>query len=647
MTPMSDSDRDGIWTLEFTPPKGKTLYKFVVNGNQWNPDPDNPQREAPDNNSVLLKSGLNTPPVESHRGDGVINLDAIEHRPDGRYITRVGDTRAVATLRLDRNDVDLVSIVIAAARTPLLPLTFDAQYEYFRIAVDVPRETFAYTFEIIDGDRRFTVDRGLPSLPFELGMDVYRTPEWIKSAVIYQIFPDRFANGNTGNDPAGVKPWRYEALPSSSEGWEARYGGDLDGIGDHFDYLADLGVTAVKLNPIFEAPSNIKYDATDYYSLSKDLGTEEGLKGIIAHESIKIIVDGVFNHSGEHHPYFEDVKAKGPASPYYKWYNILKWPFPAQLEASGPNAPSNYYECWWGFGGLPAWNTTDSEVRDYLYGAVTKWSKLGVAGWRLDAANEVDDEFWRGFRKIVKSVNPDAWVAAEIWNSDMKWFGGDQFDATTNYELRGAILDFFVDEKVDAERFANRVAELSVNVPPQVHEVQYNHISSHDVPRLLTLAGGNASKAMQAAAFQFSVAGVPVIYYGEEIGMEGGKDPDNRRAFPWPDDSVQNNREIWNSELLAHYKKLIALRKKHPALRASRWWPLHAQGKTLVVATENEGEKMILAFNASDEPFEISFEVAEPGMYKDILGDANCMFLENTKVTLGPRQSSYFVKEER
>ncbi|MEK8022620.1 MAG: alpha amylase N-terminal ig-like domain-containing protein [Candidatus Hydrogenedentota bacterium] len=658
-TPMSDPDGDGAWTADVILPPGNSSYKFVVNGSEWLVDPAATRREPDgfggDNAIVSAGSGSD---VISRRGDARVDEGAIEHKREPRYTTRVLDTRAIFTVRMDRDDVERITVAILdAAAGKVFPMeiaTRDDRYEYWRVEEDVPAEEFAYHFVVRDGTARYVIDRsgismtGAPSdeaggRPFTMEKgNVFTTPEWAKSAIAYHIFPDRFRDGDKSNDRTAdggsARAWAYEALPEAHAGWSAFYGGDLAGVMEKMDYLAELGITTVKFNPIMCGTGNHKYDVTDYFEIDPAFGTNELFDRMVSDGStrgIRFVLDGVFNHSGEHHPFFDDVREKGPASPYYSWYNVKSWPFSSPL--------SNSYETFQGFGGLPAWNTTNADARKYLFMAADFWTKKGIAGWRLDAADAVEHEFWEEFRTRVKTANRNAWIVGEIWPSGAPWLQGDEFDATMNYGLRGAIIDFFADEKIGADAFANRVAQLLVTIPPQAAAVQFNMLSSHDTERFYTIARRNKARLRQAVAFQFSLMGVPVIYYGEEIGMEGGKDPDNRRAFPW------EQKDIWNNDVLSLYKRMIALRKEHPALRAPVWNPVYAEGRVLIVATRNGAERMLLAFNTSDQPsgpIAFSLPAAFPtGSYTNLLGGAalEVRTLDVTIPSLAARQTCFYV----
>ena len=628
--PMINSG-DNEWTADFFLPQGKTLYKYVVDG-RWLPDTENPLRED-DNygsyNSVVLSGDWSAPDTNSIRGDGIIYEPAIAHRHSSVYESRLDEMTGIFRVRFDRDDISKLFLIFPADTIEMNLYTGDERFEYWQTEAKIFSDTITYTFLIEDGDNKFLLGRN--SLiksssikPFTLApAKPFRIPAWLDGAVIYHIFPDRFSNGDNSNDPSNTREWRYESLPKSEVGWSARYGGDISGVISNLDYLTELGITAIKFNPIFSAPSSNKYDATDYYSIDPEFGTNEIFRKLLdsaKSRNISIILDGVYNHSGEKHPFFIDAAKNGPASIFYKCYNIKKWPFPERFESSGANAPNNYYESWRNFGWLPEFNSENPLIRAYLFGAVRQWMDMGVMGWRLDAAEDVESSFWREFRRTVKCQNSDAFIVGEVWREGSEWLSGDQFDATTNYPLRSAIIDYIVSEKIGAEEFLNRVGELLSKIPYQASRMQFNMLSSHDVPRIMTLANNNVDKVKLAIALQFSLPGIPVIYYGDEIGMEGGEDPDNRRAFPL-------SKENWNESIFNLTKKLIQIRKEHNVLRKGSWVPIYSSGKVLAVSITGEEEEMILVMNASDEKSS-GFEFHAPenyadGVYEDLLSEVS------------------------
>ena len=422
----------------------------------------------------------------------------------------------------------------------------------------------------------------------------FETPKWVADAIFYQIFPERFANGNPGNDPPGSVPWGSEPGPDTF------MGGDLEGVRQHLDYLVELGVNAIYFNPIFAARSNHKYDHGDYMTVDPHFGTNEEMKALVdeAHRrGIRIILDISQNHCGREFFAFADVVEKGAASPYKDWYHFESFP------VAGPDRPN--YECWWGIGTLPEFNHEHPEVRAYFNKVTRYWmEEVGIDGWRLDVANEVPHEYWRLWRRLVKGIDPQAYIVGEIWGDGSPWLQGDNFDAVMNYVWRDHLLDFFIEQSLSPSEFHRALSELLRRHPTTVSQAMFNLLGSHDTPRILTLAKGNRDKVKLAFLFQMTYPGAPVIYYGDEIGMKGGKDPECRGAFPW-------EQSAWDLDLRAHVKRLIELRKSLPALRSVEY-----EG---VVMDDVRGvygfrrgvgrESVYVAVNNSEKPHEVILPV--------------------------------------
>ncbi len=347
-------------------------------------------------------------------------------------------------------------------------------------------------------------------------------PDWARDAIFYQIFPERFANGDPRNDPPGTEKWG--GVPKS----RSYFGGDLEGILRHLDYISSLGVNALYLTPIFESPSNHKYHTTDYLRVDPHFGTEKTLKRLIdsCHaRGIRIILDGVFNHTGVDFFAFADIKKNGARSPYLGWYNIYSLPV-------GPPSKPNY-ECWWGLGELPKLMTTNPDVQQYLFRATRHWMELGIDGWRLDVPNEIPHQFWIEWRKLVKSINPQAYIVGEIWDDATPWLKGDQFDAVMNYRFQKACVQFFAKGTMNVTEFDSTLAAVRAEYPSDVTNALQNLLGSHDTERFLTSCGGNVNRMKLAVLFQAMYVGAPMIYYGDEVGMMGGNDPGSRGTMVW------------------------------------------------------------------------------------------------------------------
>lgn len=423
-------------------------------------------------------------------------------------------------------------------------------------------------------------------------------PYWVQDSVFYQIFPDRFANGDKSNDPPNVEPWGSQ--PTS---WNFM-GGDLRGIIQKLDYLLDLGVSAIYLNPIFQSPSNHRYNTSDYYRIDPKLGDMDDFQALlkVAHSNdMRVILDGVFNHCSRGFSAFNDILENQENSPYLDWFHITKFP----VNAYGTGESEDYLG-WWGNKSMPKFNTDNPNVRRYLLNVARYWIERGADGWRLDVPNEIDDdEFWREFRDIVKSVNYDAFLFGEIWRPDPRWVDGAHFDGLMNYPFREALIDLLNGNTIKVGEFAQRVEQLLGLYNRENVFAMYLPLSTHDTERLFTILRGNLDKVKLAYLFQFAYPGAPAVYYGDEVGMQGGKDPASRGAFPW-EVSQQNE------ELHAWVRTLATLRKRSKVLRRGDYQRLFLDDRRGVYAfTRRLGSEIILiAMNTSPSRRTVRLPVA-------------------------------------
>lgn len=438
-------------------------------------------------------------------------------------------------------------------------------------------------------------------------------PYWVQDSIFYQIFPDRFYNGDVRNDPENIVSW------GSPPDLYSFQGGDLRGIIQQFDYLLDLGVNALYLNPIFHASSTHRYNTTDYYQIDPKLGTLEDFTALlkVAHDNgVKVIIDGVFNHCGRGFFAFNDVLENQEHSSYKDWFHIKSYPIDAYSENADPD-----YLCWWNLKSLPKLNFNHPAVRKYFLEVVKFWTSKGIDGWRLDVPNEIPFmEFWAEFRETVLAINKDAYLVGEIWELNPEWVGEKNFDGLMNYPLREAILGY-ISGRVSAASFSNRLDSLVAAYPRANSYAMYNTLSSHDTDRIMTLLKGNLPKVKLANLIMFGFPGAPAIYYGDEIGMEGEKDPDNRRAFPW-------NIDAWNVELRQWYQMLISLRKRFPALRRGSYERIMLGDTRGVIAYSRKlaDQMVIIVSNASATRKVIRIPMAKGGwrdgrIVHNLLGD--------------------------
>lgn len=438
------------------------------------------------------------------------------------------------------------------------------------------------------------------------------TPDWVKDAIFYQIFPDRFARSERVIKPHFLEGWD---APPTAHGFK---GGDLLGVVEHLDYLADLGINAIYFTPVFESTANHRYHTHDYFRIDPILGGTDAFKQLldVAHANgIRVVIDGVFNHASRGFYYFNHTLENGRESPYLDWFTFKH--FPLHAYEDGPPG----YAAWWGLKPLPKLNTANPQVREYIMQVAEYWIDQGIDGWRLDVPAEIDDDsFWQEFRRRVKTKNPEAYIVGEIWQRADRWLQGDQFDAVMNYQFTRAALGFCIDPKkvrrdlmqvhsygevntLDAPAFADLLEQVQTWYAPEITYAQLNLLDSHDTARFLTIAKGDKQALTLAWLAMMTFPGTPTIYYGDEIGMEGGKDPDCRRGMIW-------DESRWDADLLATAKQYIALRNRYRALRRpGTYTRLYAQGKIYVCARQLEDETVIVGLNADSHPARLDVEV--------------------------------------
>jgi cyclomaltodextrinase len=415
-------------------------------------------------------------------------------------------------------------------------------------------------------------------------------PDWVQDSIFYQIFPDRFFNGDPTNDPPGTELW---GNPPTRENF---FGGDLQGVLEKLDYLQNFGVNAIYLNPIFRARTNHKYDTCDYYEVDPSFGSNALLKKLIDElhkRDMRIILDGVFNHVGDGFWAFEDVKAKGASSTYSDWFFVRSFPINAH--------PLTYDTC----GGcyyLPKLNINNSDVQEYILKVAIYWMKEArIDGWRLDTPCKVPLPFWRKFRNAIKEVNPEAYLVGEIWREASPWIQGDTFDGITNYRLRELILEYCATGILDAEDFAYDV-NLLLETHGESAPYMLNLLGCHDTPRLLTVFRGEVDRLLIAITFLMTTVGAPLIYYGDEIGMMGDNDPDCRRTMIW-DETLKDHR------IFDMLQRLIALRHSHIALRRGIFESLLSFDRVFAFRRAIDGDEVIVIINPGPAAFNLEIPI--------------------------------------
>ncbi len=469
------------------------------------------------------------------------------------------------------------------------------------------------------------------------------TPNWVKDAVFYQIFPDRFAKSDRLPKNLNSEPWDS---PPTVFGFK---GGDLLGVVERIDYLQDLGITAIYFNPIFTSAANHRYHTYDYFAVDPLLGGNAALRELLdaAHaRNIRVVLDGVFNHASRGFWQFHHVLENRAASPYVDWFffdqdrlsgnrHFAAYPDPATEEALKKGVSSYEaigYKAWWNLPGLPKFNTQSPAVREFLLSVATHWIDFGADGWRLDVPTEIDDDdFWREFRCRVKAVNSEAYLVGEIWHEASPWLQGDQFDAVMNYPVTMACLGFFGGDRLDLSEirrvgnyqdvrpltvteFADQIDWMLGLYDPAITQTQLNLLDSHDTPRFITSVRGDQTALRLALLLLFTFPGAPCIYYGDEIGLDGGYDPGCRKAFPW-------DQAKWDHDLLAFVKKCIALRRSHHALRRGDYLRLYGKDGVYVFGRKLPDEALVIALNAAQSIRVVDVQVAKLDVSEAVLHD--------------------------
>ena len=430
--------------------------------------------------------------------------------------------------------------------------------------------------------------------------DICNPPEWAENTIWYQIFPSRFRCGSMERKPENLLPWPDRNTVVNNE---QNYGGNLNGITEKLGYLEDLGITGIYLNPVNCSTTQHKYDTTDYFDIDPEFGTKEDMKNLVAkaHEhGIRIMLDGVFNHSGWEFFAWQDVIKNRENSKYADWYMVNDWNFtghPADNADKGRFFAFAYCDY------MPKFNTNNPEVRKYLIDACEFWVKeYDIDALRLDVANEVCHDFCRELQTRMRALKPDFYIIGEIWHNSIPWLRGNEFDAIMNYPLQNAIYNYALNQQRTSVSFEQDINRCLTDYFQQTQKVMFNLMDSHDTARIVTKSGSR-DKALQMLAVMFAMPGSPCLYYGTEVFLEGGKDPDCRRCMPWKE--IESNK--CDSELNL-IKQLVYLRKTNSAMKDYNISFVHTPGKPRLLCldkTSNETSLRIIA-NFGENREEIS-----------------------------------------
>lgn len=539
----------------------------------------------------------------------MITRQAVTHIPLSQYAFANSERSLTIRLRCAPGELTHCVLWYGDRAQPDDPIRFsplemertahELDFDYYEVTFDSPYTRVCYYFELADGDETVYLyadifSDQLPSersefyqYPFIRREEIATVPDWLKRAVVYNIFPDSFASGRRAiRGTPSETPWENRLILKS------RLGGTIRGITENLDYIADLGFNCVYLNPIFTAGEYHKYDLLDYFHVSPNLGTDEDFRSLVtqAHDrGMRVIIDGVFNHCSWNFFAFDDVVQNGAASRYRDWFYGLTFPV---VRPKGGERLS--YSCFAYEPKMPKLNTSNPEVRDYFMGVCAHWLReYHVDGWRLDVANEVDREFWRAFRRTARAINPDSVMIGEIWENSESWLRGDMFDSAMNYDFRKHCRDFFALGAIDASQFSARISQMLRRYPTGVVQGQLNLLDSHDVSRFLSLCGGDVRRLWLAEVFLFTAPGTPCVFYGDELGVAGMTEPDYRAAMPW-DAPPADLREL--------LRPLTALRRENDVLALGTFRTILAEGGLFAYRRELGGEAVTVALNAGPQP---------------------------------------------
>ncbi|WP_244833563.1 glycoside hydrolase family 13 protein [Clostridium sp. BJN0001] len=512
----------------------------------------------------------------------------------------------------------------------------DELFDYFTSDLKVYKDRYRYFFELTDfnGETLFLDERGFRDdnievkeatafqYPYIAQADVYEEEKWLQEAVVYQIFVDRFYNGDKTNDPECVKKWGDKVDRYSM------FGGDLQGIIDKLDYLKDLGVDLLYLTPIFKSSSNHKYNTCDYYSIDQQFGDLETAKKLVSEchkRNIKIVFDAVFNHSGSDFFAFKDIIKNGEKSKYKDWYFIDNFPVDTKK--------INYYTFANDVYDMPKFNTNNEEVKKYLLDVSKYWiEEVNADGWRLDVCDEVDHDFWRSFKKVVKKKKKGAIIIGEIMHEASSFLKGDQLDGIMNYPFKGACVDFFANRSIDVVKFNNVLAKNRTIYMQSITKQMWNLVGSHDTKRFLTECDEHIERMLLAILFQFTYMGVPYIYYGDEVGLTGAEEPQSRKCMIW-DEKHQN------TNLMDMYKKLIKIRRENKELIYGDYETLYCDKNVLAFKREYNGDLSVVIINNNYDKNNININLN--GEFHDLISDQKVTI--NNEIELEPMKG-YILK---
>lgn len=556
-----------------------------------------------------------------------MNKQAIFHLPDSSYAYAITENHICLKLRAAKGDIKKCVLFYGnrvdhneRVKMTALDMTLiasDRLFDYFEADFETDINRICYYFWLSDGIEDYYFYSAefahIPTknrteyfqFPYVRREDIADVPEWAKNAILYQIFPDSFATAKRE-----ISSKNNVLINKDGEKSQAKLGGTIRGITENIDYLKDLGINCIYLNPIFTAGAYHKYDTIDYYSIDPCFGSMEDFKEMVncCHNSgIKVILDGVFNHCGWKFFAFKDVCEKGEKSKYKDWFYQINLP----VDTENLNYAAFAY-----VKQMPKLNTGNDEVIEYFCDVGRYWIReANIDGWRLDVANEVNHDFWRAFRKAVRSEKPDAFLIGEIWEDAEQWLMGDQFDSAMNYRFTDICKAFFAHNEISVDDFDNNLGYMLMRYKKQVTQVQMNMLDSHDVPRFLYYCKEDIRRLKLAALFLMTYVGIPSIFAGDEKAITGSTEAEYRAPMVWEDNSV-------SQDLLEYYKKIISIRKEYIIIftgGVKTVYKDNAKG-VYVFSRFNDNSEIIVALNNSETVQSVNIsEISFDSQYIDLL----------------------------
>lgn len=501
-----------------------------------------------------------------------MNRCAIQHIADSSYCFPVSENEIVLRLRTGKGDIARACVLYenkyiigtTQKKAEMRKAYVGEIFDFYEVKLKLEDTRLAYVFYVNDGDGDyyFSEDGVTQNYDFTLGYynffqypyinaaDIMECVPWMKKAVFYQIFVDRFFQGDKEKDVSYIN-CRWGDVPTP----KTFAGGDLKGIIQKLDYIKRTGCNAIYLTPVFCSVSNHKYDISDYYHVDRQFGCDEDLKELVAavhKKGMYVVLDAVFNHCSEKTEQFQDVLKNGKKSPYFDWFVV---------KGDKVNKERDNYESFAACTYMPKWNTSNKELQQYLIDIATHYlSRYDIDGWRLDVSDEVSHSFWRKFREAVKEKKRDAVIIGENWHDANSYLRGDQYDSIMNYSFTKLCLDYFATGNKNAKEAAWKLNEILMRNTDTVNKMMLNLLDSHDTHRFFKEVKKDRRKMKAALCLLYLFPGVPCIFYGTEILTEGGYDPDCRRCMDWTKtDEAGEYKDIYG--LL---RTLSDLRKNYP-----------------------------------------------------------------------------------